>query len=69
MPKIDTQLEELKRTLRRRLERNNERKKDMEARYRGQEASLNLPWGFNLGYLVGKVSEIEEMLDWLEEIK
>lgn len=47
----------------RRLKRLNERKDIMESKHSGNEQSYTYHGGFNLGYLKGRITEIEDTID------
>ena len=53
--------------LKRRLERLNEKKEEMESRHKGNEQNYTYHGGFDLGYLKGKIDEIENTIEELEE--
>ena len=53
--------------LERRLKRLKERKDEMEIRHSGNEQKFTYHGGFDLGYLKGKIDEIENTIDELEE--
>lgn len=52
--------------LKRRLERLNGQKDKLEAKHKGNEQNYTYHGGFDLGYLKGKIAEIENILDELE---
>jgi hypothetical protein len=53
--------------LERRLKRLKEKKDEMESRHSGNEQKFTYHGGFDLGYLKGKIDEIENTIDELEE--
>ena len=55
--------------LKRRLHRLTEMKNKLESKYNGNETQYTFHAGFDLGYLKGKIHEIEERLDDLNEEK
>ena len=53
--------------LERRLKRLTDRKDEMELRHHGNEQNYTYHGGFDLGYLKGKIDEIQNTIDELEE--
>lgn len=53
--------------LKRRLTRLRKQKDEMESRHKGNEEKYTYHGGFDLGYLKGKITEIEDIIDDLEE--
>lgn len=53
--------------LERRLKRLNEKKEEMETRHKGNEQKFTYWGGFDMGYLKGKIDEIENTIEELEE--
>lgn len=62
-------MEKFIKTLKRRLARLEEQKAEYETKYIGNESDYNFYGGQNLGYVQGKISEIEDTIDSLEELQ
>jgi hypothetical protein len=61
--------DELLNRLKYRLERLNKQKNELESKHKGNEQNYTYHGGFDLGYLKGKISEIEDFIDDLENLK
>ena len=51
----------------RRLKRLNKQKDELEAKHKDNEQNYTYHGGFSLGYLKGKITEIEDIIDEIED--
>ena len=61
-------MEDYIKRLKRRLIRLNGQKNILEAEHKNNEPNFTYHGGFSLGYLKGKISEIEDTIDDMEEV-